>query len=151
MKGKRTDLGASECGVSRALQIVGDWWSMLIVRDAFLGHQRFGEFQKNIGLAKNILSARLKKLVDEGILRIEPDSESPSVNRYVLTERGRRLGVVLIALWQWGEENCFAPGELPVEVIDKASGQTLRKLELRGRDGRVFDPDDFQMGLRLKA
>ena len=71
MKGRRTDLSRTPCATSRALEIVGDWWSLLIVRDALLGLQRFGEFQKSIGLAKNILSSRLKKLVDDGVLRVE--------------------------------------------------------------------------------
>src|SRR3546814_2339992 len=71
MKGKRTDLGNADCGIARSLQIIGDWWSLLIVREAFQGKTRFGEFQKSIGLAKNILSSRLKKLVAEGIFRIE--------------------------------------------------------------------------------
>src|SRR6185503_11206116 len=100
MKGKRTDLRQASCGIARSLEIVGDWWSLLLIRNAFHGVERFGEFQKSLGLAKNILSARLKKLVKSGIFRIERDDASPSINRYVLTEKGEKLYVVLIALWQ---------------------------------------------------
>src|SRR3546814_5444820 len=71
MKGKRTNLGNADCGIARSLEVVGDWWSLLIAREAFKGRERFGEFQKAIGLAKNILSARLKKLVEHDIFRIE--------------------------------------------------------------------------------
>jgi DNA-binding HxlR family transcriptional regulator len=150
MKGKRTDLGGANCAIARSLQVVGDWWSLLIVRDAFLGMQRFGEFQKSIGLAKNILSSRLKKLVDEEIFRIEHGDNSSSVHRYVLTERGERLGVVLVALWQWGEENCFQPGEFGAVLVDQASGQPLAKLEITTIDGQVLGPHEFRMAVKDK-
>lgn len=146
MKGKRTDLGTASCGIARALQIIGDWWTLLIVRDAFQGRQRFGEFQKSLGLAKNILSARLRKLVEEGIFRIEADG-GPS-HRYVLTPKGEQLGVVLIALWQWGEENCFEPGELKYAMVDTPTGQPLARLELTAQDGRALGPRDFRLSSR---
>lgn len=145
MKGKRTDLGQANCGIARALQIIGDWWSLLIVREAFGGKQRFGEFQKSLGLAKNILSSRLKKLVEEGIFTIEPDPGSALSHRYVLTAKGEQLYIVLIALWQWGEENCCEPGELNVAMVDKPNGQPLEKLRLRAQDGRVLGPSDFRL------
>jgi DNA-binding HxlR family transcriptional regulator len=145
MKGKRTDLGAASCGVARALQIIGDWWSLLIVRDAFQGRERFGEFQKNLGLAKNILSSRLKKLVEDGIFKVEPDAESALSRRYVLTPKGEQLYLILVALWQWGEENCFKAGELDIEMVDKLSGQPLRKLQLTAQDGRALGPRDFRL------
>jgi DNA-binding HxlR family transcriptional regulator len=145
MKGKRTNLGAASCGVARALQIIGDWWSLLIVRDAFQGRERFGEFQKNLGLAKNILSSRLKKLVEEGIFRIDPDPESALSRRYVLTPKGEQLYLILVALWQWGEENCFECGELELEMVDKLSGQPVTKLQLTAHDGRVLGPRDYRL------
>ena len=151
MKGKRTDLGKAGCGIARALQIIGDWWSLLIVRDAFHGRQRFGEFQKSLGLAKNILSSRLKKLVDAGIFRLEADPESSLSRRYILTAKGERLCLVLVALWQWGEENCFERGELELAMVDKLSGKPLGKLQLTAHDGRVLEPRDFRMAPRQKA
>jgi DNA-binding HxlR family transcriptional regulator len=144
MKGKRTDLGDKPCGISRALQVVGDWWSLLIVRDAFHGHQRFGEFQKSLGLAKNILSARLKKLVDDGVFRVERDSASSSIHRYVLTEKGEKLSTILVALWQWGEDNCFEPGELPYEMVDARDREPLARIRLTAKDGRVLGPREFR-------
>ncbi|CAG9249521.1 winged helix-turn-helix transcriptional regulator [Paraburkholderia caribensis] len=151
MKGKRTDLGTSNCSIARSLQIIGDWWSLLIVRDALMGSERFNEFQASIGLAKNILSSRLRKLVADGILSIEPDTKSPSIKRYVLTGRGRQLSVVLVALWQWGEENCFEPGELNVRIVDEKTGQPIQPLELRTDDGRLLAPAEFRMGLGSKS
>jgi DNA-binding HxlR family transcriptional regulator len=151
MKGRKTDLGQAGCAVARSLDIIGDWWSLLIVRDALAGSQRFGQFQKNIGLAKNILSSRLKKLAHADIFTIEEDGGSPAVHRYVLTERGKRLAVVIIALWQWGEENCFGPGELEFGLADKTSGKMLAKLEIKTIDGKRISPVDLEIFLKPKA
>ena len=151
MRGKRTNLGKADCAIARALQIIGDWWSLLIIREAFRGVERFGEFQKSLGLAKNILSTRLKKLVDEGIFSIESDDGSSAFHRYVLTEKGEQLYVVLVALWQWGELACFQHGELMYDMVDKQNGQPLAKLELRARDGRTLGPHDYRVVLKNKA
>ena len=143
MKGKRTNVGYANCGIARSLEVVGDWWSLLIVRNAFHGAERFGEFQRSLGLAKNILSARLKKLVENGIFRVEPDEES-SYNRYILTEKGEKLCIVLVALWQWGEEYCFKPGELKYTMVDAQSGKPLKKLQINAKDGRIVGPRGFR-------
>jgi DNA-binding HxlR family transcriptional regulator len=143
MKGKRTDLGAINCGIARALSVIGDWWSLLIIRDAFRGNQRFGEFQKSLGLAKNILSARLKKLVEEGILRAEPEKEGSPYKAYVLTVKGEGLGTVLVSLWQWGEENCFPNNDLDRKMVDRVSGEALARLTLKTEQGRTLGVRDF--------
>ncbi|MBP2560567.1 DNA-binding HxlR family transcriptional regulator [Neorhizobium galegae] len=148
MKGRKTNLEGANCGIARSLQIVGDWWTLLIVRDAFRGYQRFGEFQKNLGLAKNILSARLKKLVQEGIFTIEAHPDSPSSPRYVLTPKGEKLYTVLVALWQWGEENCFDLGELDTEMVDRIDGAPIRALQVKADDGRLLGPRDFRLASR---
>lgn len=103
MKGKRTDFAGRICPVARTLGVVGDPWSLLIVRDALRGKRRFGEFQKSLGLAKNILSDRLRKLVAEGVLEVQPSPEGGSRSCYLLTEKGERLKGVIAALAQWGE------------------------------------------------
>jgi DNA-binding HxlR family transcriptional regulator len=100
---KRKCLEKAECAVARALDTIGDWWSLLIIRDAFFGRRRFGDFQKGLGIAKNILTARLRKLVSRGILEVVPASDGSAYQEYVLTEKGRGLDIVLIALRQWGE------------------------------------------------
>jgi DNA-binding HxlR family transcriptional regulator len=108
---KRKCLAKAECAVARALDTIGDWWSLLIIRDAFFGKRRFGEFQKSLGLARNILTARLRKLVERGVLETVPASDGSAYQEYVLTEKGRGLDVVLVALRQWGESCLFEPGE----------------------------------------
>jgi DNA-binding HxlR family transcriptional regulator len=86
---KRTSLEKADCPIARALDAIGDWWSLLIIRDALLGIRRFSEFQKNIGLAKNILAVRLRTLVDQGILKAAPASDGSAYQEYVLTPKGR--------------------------------------------------------------
>ncbi|WP_246755737.1 helix-turn-helix domain-containing protein [Bradyrhizobium sp. CCBAU 53338] len=119
------------------MEAIGDWWSLLIIRNAFNGAQRFGEFQNELGIAKNLLSARLKKLVSHGIFAIEP-IEGTAFNRYILTERGEKLSMVLVALWQWGSEHCFEPSELKDCIVDNDTGEPLGNLPIRESGGRIF-------------
>ncbi|WP_430982002.1 winged helix-turn-helix transcriptional regulator [Burkholderia stabilis] len=114
----------------------------LIVRDAFDGLRRFGEFQKNLGLAKNILAARLRNLVAHGIMDIVPAADGGAHHEYELTEKGRGLFPLLVALRQWGEDFFFEPDEAHVLLVDRKSGLPVRKLELRSQDGRVLGPED---------
>jgi DNA-binding HxlR family transcriptional regulator len=130
------------CGVARPLDAIGDWWSLLIVRDAFDGLKRFGEFQKSLGLAKNILSARLRNLVAHGIMATVPASDGSPYQEYVLTEKGRGLFPLLVALRQWGEEFFFEPNEARVLLVDRKSGRPVRRLELRAQDGRILGAAD---------
>jgi DNA-binding HxlR family transcriptional regulator len=116
---KRTSHRNAACPVARPLDAIGDWWSLLIIRDAFDGLRRFGEFQKNLGLAKNILAARLRNLVDHGILETVPASDGSVYQEYVLTRKGRGLFPLLVALRQWGEDFFFEPDERHVLLVDK--------------------------------
>jgi DNA-binding HxlR family transcriptional regulator len=139
---KRTSHKDTACPVARPLDAIGDWWSLLIIRDAFDGLRRFGEFQKNLGLAKNILSARLRNLVEHGILDTVPASDGSVYQEYVLTEKGRGLFPLLVALRQWGEDYFFEPDETHVLLVDRKRGLPVRRLELRAQDGRLLGPAD---------
>ncbi|OCJ09571.1 HxlR family transcriptional regulator [Rhizobium sp. AC27/96] len=139
---KRISHKDSMCGVARPLDAIGDWWSLLIIRDAFDGLRRFGEFQKSLGLAKNILSARLRNLVTHGILDTVPASDGSPYQEYVLTQKGQGLFPLLVALRQWGEDFFFAPGEPHVTLVDTKSNQPVRRLELRAQDGRMLMAED---------
>jgi DNA-binding HxlR family transcriptional regulator len=142
---KRKSFEKSVCPVARSLDAIGDWWSLLIIRDAFLGRRRFGEFQKSLGMAKNILTVRLRKLVDRGILEIAPASDGTAYGEYVLTKKGRDLFHVMEALRQWGTEYFFK-GDAPDKVlVDRKRNRPVRKLELRSEDGRLLTPDDTLM------
>lgn len=100
---KRKSLEDAQCPVARTLDVIGDWWSLLIVRDAFDGVSRFSEFQKGLGMAKNILSTRLRTLVAHGILEIAPASDGSAYQEYILTDKGRALFPVIVGLRQWGK------------------------------------------------
>lgn len=140
---KRTRLEASTCPVARSLDVIGDWWSLLIVRDALRGVTRFGEFQKSLGIAKNMLTTRLKLLVDEDILQLQPASDGSAWQEYVLTAKGRALQTVLVALSQWGNEHLYASDEHGTVLVDNASRQPLRKLQLLAEDGRPLQPEEI--------
>lgn len=143
MKGKRTELSDSHCAIARSLDVIGDWWSLLIVRDARSGKRRFSEFQRSLGLAKNILATRLKKLVERGIMEMAPASDGSAFKEYVLTEKGEKLFVVIVALWQWGEETCFEPDEMRFTMLDKMTGEKLAPLEVRTLSGKRVGARDF--------
>ncbi|WP_405401196.1 winged helix-turn-helix transcriptional regulator [Streptomyces sp. NBC_01104] len=138
----RTRFDDSECPVARSVDAIGDWWSLLIVRDAFDGSRRFGEFQRSLGVAKNILTARLRTLVAGGVLENVPASDGSAYREYVLTPKGKALFPVIVALRQWGEQNSFAPDEPHSELVDSREGQPLRTLAVLSADGRRLDPDD---------
>lgn len=133
-----------QCPVARALEVLGDRWALMILRDAFDGLRRFSEFQKNLGLAKNILASRLKLLVESGLLALQPASDGSAYKEYVLTEKGRSVFPLVIALRQWGEQFLFEAGETRSALLDRATGETLETLQVRARDGRGLGPDDCQ-------
>lgn len=101
----------SECPVARTLDVIGDRWSLMIIRDAFDDIRRFSEFQKSLGVAKNILASRLKALVEVGVFDVRPASDGSAYKEYVLTEKGREIFPVVVSLRQWGERFLFEPGE----------------------------------------
>ena len=140
---KRKCLATSNCPTERALEVIGDWWTLLIVRDALLGKRRFGEFQKSLGLAKNILCTRLRKLLSHGVFKLGPAADGSAYEEYTLTEKGRSLYVVLVALRQWGENCLFKKGELDMLLVDRETGKPVKPLELRSQDGRLLGPDQL--------
>ena len=142
---KRTSLEGAGCPIARSLDVIGDWWSMLIIRDAFLGARRFGEFQKSLGLAKNILAVRLRALVDDGILKTAPASDGSAYQEYVLTPKGRGVFPVLVALRQWSEEFDDSPEEIATTLVDREKGRPVRKLELRSQDVRLLAGGDTML------
>jgi DNA-binding HxlR family transcriptional regulator len=125
------------CPVGRAADLVGDKWSLLIVRDALDGARSFTDFQRSLGVAKNILSDRLRRLVHDGILRRQP---APSGRRqeYVLTDAGEELFTLIVALRQWGESHAFTPGEPHSVLVDDESRAPVPPLRLTRPDGTAL-------------
>lgn len=141
---KRKSFEGAACPVARSLEEIGDWWSLLIVRDALFGKRRFGEFQKSLGLARNILAVRLRKLVAHGVLEVG-NAEGSAYPEYRLTEKGKGLYLVLVALRQWGEANFYKDEPIRVELLDREGNAPVRRLELRAADGRLLGPEDFYL------
>ena len=142
---KRTCLANDGCPIARALDVIGDWWSLLIIRDALLGHRRFGEFERSLHLARNILSQRLRKLVEQGILTTGPASDGSAYQEYVLTPKGRGIFPILVALRQWSEEFDETPEEIATIMVDRDKGRPVKKLELHAEDGRLLSVGDTML------
>src|ERR1700676_1230699 len=118
---QRKSFGNMQCPVARSLERVGEWWSILILRDAFAGMTRFDEFQKSLNIAPNILTRRLRALVAAGMLERRRYCERPPRHEYVLTERGRDFRAVLISLQTWGNRH-FAPEGVSVMLVNARTG-----------------------------
>lgn len=114
-----------ECPVARSLECIGEWWSILILRDAFQGFTRFDEFQKSLGIAPNILSRRLAHLTEVGLFERRLYNERPPRHDYVLTEKGRDLFPVVMAIFAWGNKHLAPKGE----TVLIASRKTARRLD----------------------
>jgi DNA-binding HxlR family transcriptional regulator len=132
----------AECPVARAVDVIGDRWSLLIVRDVFDGIHRFSDLQRNLGLARNILSSRLRDLVAHGVLETVPAGDGSPYHEYVLSRRGRELFTVIVALRQWGENHLFADGEVHSVLLDSKRELPLRPLAATDAKGRTVGPAD---------
>jgi len=145
---RRTSFSDMSCSIARCLEQVGDGWSLLIIREAFFGTRRFGEFQSHLGIAPNVLTARLQSLVQHGILQAMAESENGRVLDYRLTDKGRDLFPIVIALLQWGDRHAPAPEGPPVQVVDRESGRPIALMQVCSDDGRVLQARDVRAKAR---
>lgn len=139
---KQEALRTSECPVARTLESIGERWCLMIIREAFDDVRRFSEFQKNLGLAKNILASRLKHMTDIGVFEICPASDGSSYKEYVLTEKGRSIFPIVVAMRQWGERYMFDKGETHSVLVDNTHGLPVQMLEVRSSCGSKLEPGD---------
>ncbi|HEX4611528.1 MAG TPA: helix-turn-helix domain-containing protein [Urbifossiella sp.] len=139
---KRKSFENDVCPVARSLEAVGDIWSVLIVREAMAGKRRFGEFEKGLGIAKNILTVRLRRLVALGVLEQVPAADGGGHYEYMLTDKGRGLQVVLMALRQWGE-GCGGGNDYV--LVDRRDHLPVRPLAFHAHDGRELAPGDLEL------
>ena len=131
--------------VTHVLETLGESWSMLIVREAFFGTRRFEGFQQNLGIARNILADRLKKLCQNGILERVPIREGARRQEYRLTSKGRDLFPTLIALTQWGDRWVFGAGEEPFLFVERDSGEPIQQIRVRAADGHSLRPREVKI------
>lgn len=136
---KRADVLHAPCPVARSLDVIGDWWSLLIIRDTLEGVSRFNALQQSLGIAKGMLATRLRMLVERGILETAPASDGSAYREYVLTAKGRALHLAIAALRQWGETELYLPGEAHSRLMDGRDGKPVAPLVLRAADGRSLE------------
>jgi DNA-binding HxlR family transcriptional regulator len=138
----RNDFDGQVCSVARALEVVGERWTILILRDVFLGLRRFDEIRADLGIARNVLSSRLDKLVDEGVLERRRYQERPPRDEYRLTEKGLDLWPVIVSLMNWGDEYAPAPGGPPVVMHHRDCGGAVTAHRTCSRCGALLGARD---------
>ena len=131
--------------VARSVDLIGDRGSLLIVRDAFDGVRRFGDFQSGLGVARSVLTNRLKNLVEAGIFEVRPASDGTSYQEYVLTAKGESLFPVVVAFRQWAEQYLFEPEEARSQLVDSATGLPLGLMQPVTDDGQVIAPEQTRV------
>jgi len=142
---KQTSFADMRCSVARTLNQVGPWWSLLIIRDAMMGVRRFKDFERSLGIAKNTLATRLTELVDSGILtRVAAKSGSKYLD-YELTEKGRDLAPVIIALAQWGDRWSAHEDGPSFAFLDRNSGEEIERIWPRDEGGETIRLADITL------
>jgi DNA-binding HxlR family transcriptional regulator len=145
---EKSALGDFACSIARTLDIVGEWWTLLVLRDLFAGITRFDELQQDLGVASNVLAARLKRLVEAGLVEREVGPDDARVRLYRLTARGRELYPVLLSLMAWGDKWLAGPGHQPVLVVHRSCGQVTAAVPSCSICGEplALEQLDFQAG-----
>ena len=137
---RRTRFEEWNCSIARATDILGDWWTPLVVREAFYGTRRFDDFVEHLGIGRNILTERLNRLTGEGILAKVAYHERPARYEYRLTDKGRALFGVLAALHRWGNDWLADDSGPPVEMVDRRTGRVIKPLVVDEATGEPLDP-----------
>jgi DNA-binding HxlR family transcriptional regulator len=137
---RRTSYESMNCSIASALDVVGEPWTLLIVRDAFYGVRRFDDFQENLGIARNVLTARLKKLVQAGVFRKVAYRQRPLRHEYRLTEKGAALFTVIVGLKEWGDRyGAAARSGKPMELQNREDGKPLEPTLIDAATGRKLE------------
>ncbi len=138
---RRTRFDDWDCSIARSVDILGDWWTPMVIRSAFLGARRFEQFTQQLGIPRNVLTERLNRLVDEGIMHKVAYQDRPVRHEYRLTEKGIGLYPVMVSLLEWGNRWLEWEGdEPPVELVDRATGEPVEPVLVDARTGEPLDP-----------
>jgi len=132
-----------DCSIARSLELIGERWSLLVIRDVFIGNRRFDQIQSSLGVARNVLASRLDRLIEEGILEKRAYSERPPRYEYFLTEKGLDLWPVLVALMHFGDKHSLEPGaEPPMRIVHKDCGGVVSDRRICESCGAELDVRD---------
>ena len=134
---QKKSFSSMQCPIAQSLDNVGEWWNILILRDAFYGMKRFDEFQTSLGIASSTLTRRLNGLVDSGLLERSQYSSKPPRDEYHLTQRGRDFKSVLISLMDWGNQH-FPPEQVTVVIADTETGQATQPVLIDQITGKII-------------
>lgn len=137
---RRTRFDDWDCSIARTVDILGDWWTPMVLRSAFLGARRFEQFQEALGIPRNVLTARLGRLVDEGILERRPYQDRPVRHEYRLTEKGVGLYPVIVTMMEWGNQWLDWETDPPVDLVDRDTGEVLEPVLVDRRTGEELQP-----------
>jgi DNA-binding HxlR family transcriptional regulator len=135
---QRKSLAGMNCSIARALEEVGEWWSLLIVRELTQGARRFDEFQRELGIARNILTARLNRLTELGIIERFDLKERANTEGYRLTPKGEDLYPVIVSLMQWGDRWLARDCKPPTALVEDATGKPVEPIAVRSKGGRAL-------------
>ena len=139
----RLKSNTSMCSVARSLDLIGERWTLLIIREVFFGTRRFDDFQSHLGISRNVLADRLAKLVRAGILAQAPLHEQTLRNGYVLTEAGYDLVPTLVALLQWGDRWMQTPDTVPVRIVERKTGRPIAPVTVHSETGKPLALEDL--------
>ncbi len=149
---RRTRFEDAACPIARTTDLMGDSWTPMVMREAFLGRRRFDEFQKALSLSRGVLAKRLLRLVEEGMLEKRAYEDRPPRFEYILTEKGRAFYSVLAAMWRFGEDWLWEEGSEPsLQLFDRETGDPVSPRVVNERTGVPIDVREVQLGERGKG
>ena len=143
---RRTRFDRWPCPIARTTDLVGDWWTPLVMREAFLGRRRFEDFQRSLGVPRAVLAKRLDRLVDENLLTKVAYEKHPPRYEYRLTEKGRAFWDVLAAMWRWGSDWLWDAKGAPIALFDRETEQEVRPVVIDENTGARLDVRRMKVG-----
>lgn len=148
---RRTRFDDWDCPIARVTDLMGDWWTPLVLRECFYGHRRFEEFVEALGIPRPVLTQRLARLVDDGLLVKQQYEERPPRHEYRLTDKGRAFWDVLAAMWRWGMDWTWGDDDLPLQLVDRETGDEVVPAVVDAATGAPMDVRRLRLRLRKPA
>jgi len=143
MTGTRTSFADHDCGFAQAIESIGDQWSFLIIRNLFMGMTRFEDFAAHLSISPKVLTNRLQRLTDEGLIASRADERDGRAKIYELTDKGADLGPIVGALTQWGDKWVPKPGGARSEIFELATGEAVARVTVVSKSGKMLSPDEI--------